>query len=367
MVGDISRIYILFKSFTFIIVRHLRFTFITKHSTASKRTTISAKAFLRRTKSASYRPYATILALMRTHLLLASLGLLAAASGLPNSDSKPFDCGTDTAHASDDFLETVQSLHGSAGAGSPAARAALAARDKARRASGPIAVDVVFHIVAKGENKGAITDDMPAAQLDSLNEAYKPYGITFNLINVTWNSNDAWAIGEKDDDNEMKKTLRQGTYRTLNLYFQTDLVGGVLGRCTLPSAIANGKDDPTVYFNDGCNVNAHTMPDGAMQGYNRGKTAVHETGHWFGLLHTFEGYTCDGPGDYIDDTPMESTATEGCPSEPAKRSCPDQQKADEVDPIHNYMDYSIDACYEGFTNLQIERIRSMWSMYREGN
>ncbi|KAH7392919.1 hypothetical protein BKA66DRAFT_411802 [Pyrenochaeta sp. MPI-SDFR-AT-0127] len=305
---------------------------------------------------------------MRIHLLLASLGLLAAASKPSGQESsKPFDCGTDTAHASDDFLQTVQSLHDNANAGSQAARAALVARDKARRGTGPVAVDVVFHIVAKSENKGAITNDMPSAQLESLNEAYKPYDITFNLINVTWNTNDAWAIGEKDDDNEMKKTLRQGTYRTLNLYFQTDLVGGVLGRCTLPSAIANGKDDPTVYFNDGCNINAHTMPGGAMNGYNRGKTAVHETGHWLGLLHTFEGYTCDGPGDYIDDTPMESTATEGCPTEPAKRSCPDQQKAEEVDPIHNYMDYSIDECYEGFTNLQVERMKNMWSMFRDGN
>jgi hypothetical protein len=38
------------------------------------------------------------------------------------------------------------------------------------------------------------------------------------------------------------------------------LSGGVLGRFTLPSAIANGKSDPTVYSNDGCNINAHTMP-----------------------------------------------------------------------------------------------------------
>jgi hypothetical protein len=106
---------------------------------------------------------------------------------------------------------------------------------------------------------------------------------------VTWTTNDAWAVGEKDDDTAMKNSLRQGTYKTLNLYFQTDLSGGVLGRCTLPSAIANGKSDPTVYKNDGCNINAHTMPSGTLAGYNSSMTAVHETGHWMGLLHTFEG------------------------------------------------------------------------------
>lgn len=297
---------------------------------------------------------------MRTQILLASLGLLAAAT----EPSKPanFDCGTDTAHASDDFLSTIQSLHGGTSSGSAAGRAALAARD-----GSPICVDVAFHIVAKEDTKSSIDNDMPQAQLDSLNDSYKPYDITFNLINVSWTTNDAWATGGGDADTAMKKALRQGTYNTLNLYFQTDLAGGVLGKCTLPSAIANGKEDPTVYYSDGCNINAHTMPKGAMDGYNNGKTAVHETGHWLGLLHTFEGYSCEGPGDYIDDTPMESVATDGCPKDPVKRTCPGQQKDGESDPIHNYMDYSIDECYTGFTDLQAQRMKSMWAMYRAGN
>ncbi|KAK1912141.1 hypothetical protein P3342_009740 [Pyrenophora teres f. teres] len=297
---------------------------------------------------------------MRSILLLASsLGLLAAAS-----DSKPFDCGTNTEHASEDFLKTIQALHDKNQSGSPAARAALAARDAA--ATGPINVDTVFHIVATTAAKSSITNNMPSAQLTTLNTAYKPYNIQFNLINVTWTTNDTWAIGANPaDDLAMKQNLRQGSYDTLNLYFQTDLSGGVLGRCTLPSSIANGKSDPTVYANDGCNINAHTMPAGTLNGYNSGMTAVHETGHWMGLLHTFEGYSCTGPGDYIDDTPQESTATDGCPVNPKKVSCPGN--GDLGDPIHNYMDYSVDSCYEGFTAGQVTRMRSMWGMYRMGN
>ncbi|KAF2826097.1 hypothetical protein CC86DRAFT_394169 [Ophiobolus disseminans] len=277
---------------------------------------------------------------MRSHLLLASVGLLAAA-GDPH---EAFDCGTNTDHASEDFLNTIASLHDKSNSGSPAARAA-----------------------ALAAAKSSITNAMPSAQLDALNAAYKPYDITFNLINVTWNTNDAWAVGDKPADNDMKKMLRQGTYRTLNLYFQTDLAGGILGCCTLPSNVANGKADASVYFNDGCNVNAATMPAGSMNGYNSGKTAVHETGHWLGLLHTFEGYSCDGPGDYIDDTTPKATATDGCPTEPEKVSCPGKQGSEEGDPIHNYMDYSVDACYEGFTAKQMDRMRSMWGMYRDWN
>lgn len=303
---------------------------------------------------------------MRTAFLLASLGLLASAADPQPSNvpGKRFDCGTGTQTADKSYLDTIQQLHdGGKSKGSLAARAAqLAARDD------PVDVQAVFHIIMTDAAKDSITNAMPQAQLDRLNAAYNPYNIRFELQNVTWNTNDAWAVGAVDDDTDMKKQLRQGTYDTLNLYFQTDLSGGVLGRCTLPSVIGNGNGnvDPTVYSGDGCNINANTMPDGLMYGFNKGMTAVHETGHWLGLLHTFEGYTCDGPGDYIDDTPVEMTATDGCPIDPKKRSCPDHQGPDESDPIHNYMDYSIDDCYTGFTDLQVERMKTMWSMLRNG-
>jgi len=111
-------------------------------------------------------------------------------------------------------------------------------------------------------------------------------------------------------------------------------------------------------------VQANTMPGGSVYGYDTGMTAVHETGHWLGLLHTFEGYSCSGTGDYIADTPMESVSTDGCPVSPAKNSCPSVN--DGTDPVHNYMDYSTDACYQQFTPLQVQRIQNLWSQYREG-
>lgn len=296
---------------------------------------------------------------MRKCLLLGSLGLLTAATD-PNV--KPFDCGTDTAHASEDFLKTLSELHDTPKSGSPAARAAALMTRKDNNTA--IIVDAVFHIIAKEESKESITPEMPQEQIKTLNEAYADYGIQFNLINVSWTVNDEWASGDPSNDLNMKKALRQGTYSTLNIYFQTDLAGGVLGRCTLPSNVGNGKVDPSIYASDGCNVNANTMPGGEMTGYNKGKTAVHETGHWLGLLHTFEGYSCDGPGDYIDDTPQESVSTEGCPESPPKRSCPNQS-GDQNDPIHNYMDYSIDSCYTGFTPRQHDRMHHMYNTFRD--
>ncbi|KAF2491780.1 hypothetical protein BU16DRAFT_128447 [Lophium mytilinum] len=289
-------------------------------------------------------------------LLLASLALAAAAT-----EYKHFDCGTDVDAATKEFMSTLNDLHTDEKAGSPAARAAHLARDDANT---PIKVDAVFHIIATSDKKDDITSDMPQKQLDALNTAYAPYKIAFNLLNITWTVNDAWAVGAGADDLAMKKGLRQGKYSTLNLYFQTDLAGSVLGKCTLPSSIGPGTPAPSVYANDGCSVQAGTMPGGDVDGYDQGMTAVHETGHWLGLLHVFEGNSCAGTGDFIDDTPVQSTSTDGCPTgSPGKDSCPTQPG---MDSVHNIMDYSTDACYTGFTVGQVARMRSMWGMYRSG-
>lgn len=299
--------------------------------------------------------------------LLASLwlGLMGARVSAgdppkPKATPKAFDCGTNTAAADPAFLDSIKGLfHGKNGGSNTARASFLSSRENAKANNTAITVDAVFHIIASAANSDAVSDDMPSAQLDVLNSAYAPYGITFNLINVTWTKNEAWAIGDGPSDLEMKKSLRQGTYSTLNIYFQTDLSGGVLGRCTLPSALPPVQNiDRAIYANDGCNVNAMTMPEGYMDGFNKGKTAVHETGHWLGLLHTFEGNSCEGPGDFIDDTPYEKESTEGCPV--GKSTCGAQ------DPIHNFMDYSVDECYEGFTEGQRVRMRDMWGVFREG-
>ncbi|KAK3114589.1 hypothetical protein LTR53_006963 [Teratosphaeriaceae sp. CCFEE 6253] len=284
----------------------------------------------------------------------------------PATDQKirHFDCDVQHSSASDHYHQTVQRLHAAHLKGAIGSRAPAEIVGRAKQqVSTPIKnVPLYIHVITKQSNQGLITQDMVKAQAKVLNDAYSPYGITFTLAGSEFTANDAWATAKGSDMDALKKALRKGSYSALNLYFHTDLDGGVLGTCTLPSTVpkGSGKDQ---YYNDGCNIAATTMPGSTMLGYNQGKTAVHETGHWLGLLHTFEGYSCSGNGDFIGDTAFESQSTNGCPTSPAKNSCPGVSKGD---PIHNYMDYSTDACYSKFTAGQVKRISSMWTQYRKG-
>ncbi|KAK0939850.1 hypothetical protein LTR29_008587 [Friedmanniomyces endolithicus] len=283
-----------------------------------------------------------------------------------NQKVKHFDCDVHAGKASAHFMQTVQRLHlahQNSAVGSRAAKTALLDARANPQVSVPIKnVPLYIHVLTKQASKGAISQAMVNAQAKAMNDAYNPYGISFHLVATDFTANDAWAVAAGSDMTALKQALRKGGYSALNLYFHTDLDGGVLGTCTLPSTVPKGAP-ASEYFNDGCNIAAYTMPGSTMLGYNQGKTAVHETGHWLGLLHTFEGYACSGNGDYIGDTPVESQSTNGCPTNPMKNSCPSVSKGD---PVHNYMDYSTDACYSRFTAGQLKRISNMWTQYRAG-
>lgn len=85
----------------------------------------------------------------------------------------------------------------------------------------------------------------------------------------------------------------------------------LLGFCTLPVAGITASSSSSEYVLDGCNVLSSTMPGGTFAEYNLGGSAVHEIGHWNGLLHPFQDNTCSeyDYGDYVADTPQEETAT----------------------------------------------------------
>lgn len=194
-------------------------------------------------------------------------------------------------------------------------------------------------------------------QIDIVNAAYAPHGISFNHVETTRTVNADWSAGSGIDD--MKATLRQGGYSTLNVYTVGEIGGGVLGFCPFP--VAGASEGSAAFLRDGCTINVGTMPGGDAAPYNQGGTLVHEIGHWMDVYHTFQD-GCD-PGDRVDDTPaMSSTPGRECDPNKVYDTCPNDPG---TDPIHNWMNYTGDGCWEEFTPGQQERMYAAWETFRQ--
>ncbi|MFY1674469.1 zinc metalloprotease [Plantactinospora sp. WMMB334] len=223
-----------------------------------------------------------------------------------------------------------------------------------------ISIDVVFHVIAERRTRadGDIPLALIEAQLKVLNDsfggrtggAWTPF--RFKLRQVNRVVNPAWypIVPESPAEAQMKRALRVGGKHTLNVY--TGLLDEeLLGWATFP------KQDLDPY--DGVVVLGESLPGGTATPYNAGDTATHEVGHWLNLYHTFQD-GCDGQGDQVVDTAAEAEPAFGCPER--RDSCPARSG---LDPIHNFMDYSVDACMYEFTYGQVFRMLKAWKAFRE--
>jgi hypothetical protein len=90
--------------------------------------------------------------------------------------------------------------------------------------------------------------------------------------------------------------------------------------------------------------------------YNKGRTAVHEIGHWLGLFHIWGDQVCGD--DHIDDTPSQQAASRGCPNG-IVLSCDNSPTGNMY---MNYMDLTDDACTNMFTHGQRMRMRTLFDL-----
>ncbi|VUC23353.1 unnamed protein product [Clonostachys rosea] len=222
-----------------------------------------------------------------------------------------------------------------------------------------IEVNTYIHVVSNGStiDDGYLTSEQLDKQKAVLNNVFADYSIHFNFLDTDYTENADWAHGIMTQD--MTSALRKGSYKDLNLFFLGSMGGQVTGQCSFPLNLTDFPDPSTMVSRDGCMIVSNTIPGGPHLTYNLGLNAVHEVGHWFGLIHVFTD-TCGGNGDEVEDTPEQATETYGCPI--GKDSCPDFPG---VDSIHNYMDYSDDGCKTEFTPGQVSRMHNAWSTYRE--
>ncbi len=146
--------------------------------------------------------------------------------------------------------------------------------------------------------------------------------------------------------------------RYLNIYVVKTMAGGVLGYASFPGGPPN-QDGVVMVHNAFGTMGTVTPP------YNQGRTCSHESGHWFGLYHTFNGGcgvdTC-ADGDLVCDTPPVVNPNFNCP---VINSC-NNDMPDVNDQVENYMDYTNDACKSMFTAGQRDRMQATLNTLRMG-
>ncbi len=219
----------------------------------------------------------------------------------------------------------------------------------------------MFVHLLRSRRRGRVRRSRVRSQVDVLNAAFagqqsrfsaaSPFH--FRLVDVDVTVRRAWYRMNQGSaaERNAELSLHRGSGRTLNLYVGNNSAG-VLGWASAPTQYA---ERPLL---DAVVIARHTLPGGGAGRFSAGDGAVHETGHWLGLLHTFAG-GCSRPGDRVRDTPPE-----GRPSYECHRHR-DTCRATGLDPIHNFMDYGDDVCMSQFTRGQVAKMVDAWTTLRD--
>lgn len=235
-----------------------------------------------------------------------------------------------------------------------------------------IRIPVVFHVLyhTQAENIG---DDRIQTQLTALNEAFRRTGAdtsktpsVFRSVAADCEIEFVLAISDPtgrstsgvirkytpvsqwqmSDDMKFSSTMGSDGWNAaeyLNIWVCN--VKGVAGYASFPG----GETEK-----DGMVINYRYLGKNGSSGYDQGKTAVHEVGHWLGLKHIWGDADCGD--DLVHDTPKQAFYNTGCPSG-TRITCGNGPTGDMY---MNYMDFTNDGCINLFTEGQKNRMRSLF-------
>jgi hypothetical protein len=231
----------------------------------------------------------------------------------------------------------------------------------------PVIVHVLYHY--PGEN---ISDDLVKSQIAALNRDFRklnpdtisipqPFksiaadcGIQFQLATVDATGRASTGIIRKytpvtrwTTDDKIKFSSQMGddawdANSYLNVWVGTMDLNGY----------SSSPGDPA--SKDGIVISNQAFGMTNTGSYHKGRTAVHEVGHWLGLRHLWGDANCGDDG--IADTPKQQTFTSGCPSS-VRVSCGNGPYGDMY---MDYMDFTNDDCLLMFTEGQKQKILTLF-------
>eukprot|EP00041_Stephanoeca_diplocostata_P031620 m.989547 g.989547 ORF g.989547 m.989547 type:complete len:814 (+) comp23996_c1_seq33:313-2754(+) len=228
-------------------------------------------------------------------------------------------------------------------------------------------IPVVFHVLHSGST-GKVSASRIRQQIEVLNDGFSGAtsatysdeynsGMEFFLSETNYVDNAAWYSDCKTNSFDFRPRLTKNPKQFINVFVCSG--SGYLGWTWLPWTHNEGSSMQAVI------VNHNSLPGGTLSKYDLGYTLVHEVGHYFGLLHTFQRGTCSTlADDGVADTPMEARSGSSCGGnfdDFSRDTCPSDPGND---PLWSFMDYSYDRCMSRFSPGQIDRMREMIEVHR---
>ena len=239
-----------------------------------------------------------------------------------------------------------------------------------------ITIPVIVHIIYNSNSQN-ISDEQVLSQIAVLNRDYRKQNgdtskipfyyselsadcrIRFALASIDTNGSPTTGIVRKHTnaqsfsyDDAIKFTSRGGDNawdrdRYLNIWVG-NLSNGVLGYASAPGC-PKENDGVAIHYTAFGTMGTASAP------FNLGRTATHEVGHWFNLIHVWGDAACGD--DRVGDTPQQGAATRGNPSGMVF-SCGNTPNGNLY---MDFMDFTDDIGMHLFTYGQRERMRTLFA------
>ena len=233
-------------------------------------------------------------------------------------------------------------------------------------------IPIFFHLIQSENGTGHVPTTAINDQIQALNTSFD--GIfEFHLLGWRRVLNSDWFEADPTDPNgkhrEFSPALGLDQKRVLNVYVLDLQPASLAGVSVFPSSAHSGTDIDGVY------LDYRVLPGmGGLYSFasDEGDWLAHEIGHYFGLLHTFQGVDNNmcprvpldpvTQGDLVPDTdPHRRPSLEQIADCSFREGC---EGRGSIEPVNNFMNYSSDECRRSFTPGQRSRMRRQTSAYR---